>query len=163
MLPLRKGVTGANGPTKPRCEALCRGLHGTGVLTAATGRTGNTRNAGSPYVHKGRVKAFLKKNPSAKKAEELLSLSRNQLRIMTRLLTGHCHLKGHLFQLRLITSPKRDRCMQASESSLTGSLLLLRLWPHYDSGSWVVILWNQVTMRTSLLAGYCTLFKVQGC
>lgn len=109
-------ITGANGPTKPRCEALCTGLHGTGVLTAGTGRTGNTRNAGSSYVHKGGVKAFLK-NPLQKKAEELLSLSRNQLRIMTRLLTGHCHLKGHLFQQRLVTSPRCDRCMQASETA----------------------------------------------
>jgi hypothetical protein len=39
-----------------------------------------------------KVKSFLK-NPSVRKAGELLSLSRNQLRIMTELLTGHCHLK----------------------------------------------------------------------
>jgi len=37
--------------------------------------------------------------PSAKKGGELLKLSRNQLRIMTGLLTVHCHLKGHLFKL----------------------------------------------------------------
>jgi hypothetical protein len=42
------------------------------------------------------AKAFLKK-PSSKKAGKLLSLNRNQLRIMTGLLTGHCHLKGQLF------------------------------------------------------------------
>jgi hypothetical protein len=40
------------------------------------------------------AEGFLKK-PSAKKSLELLSLSRNQLRIMTGLLTGHCNLKGH--------------------------------------------------------------------
>jgi hypothetical protein len=55
--------------------------------------------------------AFLKK-PSAKKAGELLSLNRNQLRIMTGLLTGHCHLKGQLFQMGLLNSPKCDRCKQ---------------------------------------------------
>jgi hypothetical protein len=48
-------------------------------------------------IHRQRQgKAFFKK-PSVKKAGELLGLSRNQLIIMTGLLTGHCHLKGHLF------------------------------------------------------------------
>ena len=28
---------------------------------------------------------------------------------------------------------------------------------------WVVILWHQVTLKTSLSARYCTLFKVQDC
>jgi hypothetical protein len=60
------------------------------------------------------AKGFLKK-PSAKKAE-LLNLSKNQLRIMTTgLLTGHCHLKGHLFKLGLVKSPECNRCKQASE------------------------------------------------
>jgi len=44
------------------------------------------------------AKGFLK-NPSVERAGELLSLSRNQLRIMTGLLTGHCHLRGQLFKL----------------------------------------------------------------
>jgi hypothetical protein len=72
------------------------------------------RSNGSPYVDKGRVRAFFKK-PSVKKAGELLSLSRNQLRIMTGLLTGHCHLKGHLFKIGLVYSPECDRCKQASK------------------------------------------------
>jgi hypothetical protein len=59
---------------------------------SGSGRPGNTRSTGSPYVNKGRQRAFLKK-PSAKKTGELLNLSRNQLRTMTGLLTGHCHLK----------------------------------------------------------------------
>jgi hypothetical protein len=62
------------------------------------------------------AKGFLKR-PSAKRAGELLSLSRNQLRILTGLLTGHCHLKGHLFKLGLVNSPKCDRCKQASETA----------------------------------------------
>jgi hypothetical protein len=41
---------------------------------------------------------FLKR-PSPTKAGEILNLSVNQLRIITMLLTGHCHLKGHLFKL----------------------------------------------------------------
>jgi ribonuclease HI len=40
---------------------------------------------------------FLKR-PSARRAGELLSLNRNQLRIVTGLFTGHCHLKGRLFK-----------------------------------------------------------------
>ena len=48
------------------------------------------------------AKGFLKRTP-AKRAGELLNLSRNQLRMMTGLLTGHCHLKGHLFKLGLVT------------------------------------------------------------
>jgi hypothetical protein len=50
-------------------------------------------------------------------AGELLNLSRNQLRIMTGLLTGHCHLKGHLFKLGLVNSPECNRCKQASETA----------------------------------------------
>jgi hypothetical protein len=52
-----------------------------------------------------------------KKADELLNLSRNQLRTMTGLLRGHFHLKGHLFKLKLVKSPKCDRCLQASETA----------------------------------------------
>jgi hypothetical protein len=36
---------------------------------------------------------------------------------MTGLLTGHCHLKGHLFKLGLVNSPKCNRCKQASETA----------------------------------------------
>lgn len=35
------------------------------------------------------------KRPSAKRAGESFNLSKNQLRIMTGLQTGHCPLKGH--------------------------------------------------------------------
>jgi hypothetical protein len=54
---------------------------------------------------------------SARTARELLSLSRNQLRILTGLFTGHCHLKGHLFKLGLVDRPECDRCKQASETA----------------------------------------------
>jgi len=39
----------------------------------------------------------------------------------------------------------------------------LRLWPHYDWGTRVVRFWKQMTLRTYLSAGYCTLFAVLGC
>jgi len=34
---------------------------------------------------------------------------------MTGLLTGHCHLKGHLFKTGLVYSPECDRGKQASK------------------------------------------------
>jgi hypothetical protein len=34
---------------------------------------------------------------------------------MTKLLTGKCHLKGHLFKLGLVNSPECNRYKQASE------------------------------------------------
>jgi hypothetical protein len=54
---------------------------------------------------------------TCKKGGELVNLSRNQLRIMTGLLIGHCHLKGHLFNLGLVNSLEYDRCKQASETA----------------------------------------------
>jgi hypothetical protein len=74
------------------------------------------------------AKDFLKK-PSAKNAWELLNLSRSQLRIMTGLLTGHCHLKGHLLKLGLVNSLECDRCKQASEQPQT-LFVTVRLWTH---------------------------------
>jgi hypothetical protein len=50
-----------------------------------------------------KAKSFLK-NPSVRKAGEMLSLNRNQLRIMTGLLTGQCHLTGYLFKLGMVNS-----------------------------------------------------------
>jgi hypothetical protein len=73
------------------------------------------------------AKGFLKK-PSAKKVGELLNLSRNQLRIMTRLLTGHCHLKGHPFKMGLVNIPECESCKQASETA--SHVVTVRLWPH---------------------------------
>jgi hypothetical protein len=33
------------------------------------------------------------------------------------LLTGHCHLKGHLFKLGLTDDPTCERCLQKDESA----------------------------------------------
>jgi hypothetical protein len=63
------------------------------------------------------AKGFFKKPSAKKKVCELLNLSRNQLRILTWLLTGHCHLKGHVFNLGLVNRPKRDRCEQTTETA----------------------------------------------
>jgi hypothetical protein len=50
---------------------------------------------------------------SAKKAGGLLNLSRKWLNIMTRLLTGHCPLKGYLFKFGLVDRCVCGRCKQA--------------------------------------------------
>lgn len=42
-------------------------------------------------------------------------MNRNQLRIITGSLRGHCHLKGHLFKPGLLGSPACYKFKQASE------------------------------------------------
>jgi hypothetical protein len=54
---------------------------------------------------------------SAKRAKELLKLDRNQLRWVVGLLTGHCHLKGHLFKLGLGDCPTCERCHEKDETA----------------------------------------------
>jgi hypothetical protein len=66
-------------------------------------------------VKKGSLRAFLE-NP-LKENWGIAQSEEKQLRIMMGLLTGHCHLKGHLFKLGLIKSPKSDCCIQASETA----------------------------------------------
>jgi hypothetical protein len=44
-------------------------------------------------------------------------LNRNQLRWVTGLLTGHCHLKGHLFKMGLTESPTCEWCLEKDESA----------------------------------------------
>jgi hypothetical protein len=47
-----------------------------------------------------RPRAFLK--TLTNKAGELLSMIKNQQRIMVGMLTGHCQLSGHIFELGLV-------------------------------------------------------------
>jgi hypothetical protein len=68
-------------------------------------------------IHTQRQAKGILKRPSAKTMRKLLDLSRNQVRIMTGLLTGHCHLKEHHLKLRLVDSLVCDRCKQASETA----------------------------------------------
>jgi hypothetical protein len=49
--------------------------------------------------------------------KELLKLDRNQLRWVVGLLTGHCHLKGHLFKLGLSNCPTCERCQEEDETA----------------------------------------------
>jgi len=62
-------------------------------------------------VDKTQAKGLLKR-PSAKGAEELPSMSQNQLTILLWLFAGHCHVNGHLLTLGLVGNPSCDRCKQ---------------------------------------------------
>jgi len=53
--------------------------------------------------------------PSSKQAGELCNLSRKQPK--NGMLTGHFHLKGHLFKLGLVDGPQCNTCKQASETA----------------------------------------------
>jgi hypothetical protein len=54
--------------------------------------------------------------PSARRTKDLLKRDREQLRWVVGLFTGHCHLKGHLFQLRLTDDPICEMCLEEEES-----------------------------------------------
>jgi hypothetical protein len=55
--------------------------------------------------------------PSAKRTKDLLKLNRDQLRWVVGLLTGHCHLKGHLFKMGLTDDPTCERFLEEVESA----------------------------------------------
>jgi hypothetical protein len=50
--------------------------------------------------------------------QDLLRPNRDQLRWVVGLLTGHCHLKGHLSKLGLTADPNCERCLEDDESSI---------------------------------------------
>jgi hypothetical protein len=62
------------------------------------------------------AKGFLH-GPSVRRTKELLKLNTNQLRWVTGLLTGHCHLKGHLFKMGLTESRICERFPEKDESA----------------------------------------------
>jgi hypothetical protein len=49
--------------------------------------------------------------------KDLLKLNIDQLRWVVGLITGHCHLKGHLFKLGLTDDPICERCLEDDESA----------------------------------------------
>jgi hypothetical protein len=55
--------------------------------------------------------------PSANKPRELLDLNRDQLWWVVGLLTRNCHLKGHLFKLRLTNVPSAKGAQKKEESA----------------------------------------------
>jgi hypothetical protein len=54
---------------------------------------------------------------SARSTKDLLRFNRDQLRWEVGLLTGHCHLKEHLFKLGLINDTICERCQEEDESA----------------------------------------------
>jgi hypothetical protein len=55
--------------------------------------------------------------PSARRMKDLLKLNRDQLRWVVGLLTGHCHLKGHLFKFGLTDDTICKRFLEEDESA----------------------------------------------
>jgi hypothetical protein len=55
--------------------------------------------------------------PSTRRKKDLLRLNRDQLRWVVGLLTGHCHLKGHLFKSGLINDRICEKCQDQDESA----------------------------------------------
>jgi hypothetical protein len=82
---------------------------------------------GSPYVGRGRLRAFLKtlyeKRWRISQSEQKPAKNNDK--------QAHRHLKGHLFKLGLVNSPEHDRHKQTSEMAST-FFVTVRLWPHYE-------------------------------
>jgi hypothetical protein len=55
--------------------------------------------------------------PSARRTKKLLQINRNHLWWVIGLLTGHCHLTGHLFKIGLMDRPVCERCLEKDESA----------------------------------------------
>jgi hypothetical protein len=55
--------------------------------------------------------------PSVRRTKELLKVNRNQLWWVTGLLSGHCHLKGHVFKIRLTNILICERCLEKDKSA----------------------------------------------
>lgn len=62
-------------------------------------------------------KAFLDK-PTSNRAKNLLNMSRTKLRIMTGLITGHCRLNKHLYNMGLKTDPTCRGCLEEEETPI---------------------------------------------
>ena len=65
---------------------------------------------GSQFTNNGKLRSFSKEG-------KLLNLRSNQLRIMTQLITGNCHLKRHLLKIGLVDSPGCGRYRQVFETA----------------------------------------------
>jgi hypothetical protein len=99
------------------------------VRQAIRGWMNKNENTGSLFMHKSRLRAFLE-DPLLKESGELLSSNRHQVRIIMGLLTAHCHLKGHVFKLGLVTVPSATDANRHLEQPHT-FFVAVRLWSHY--------------------------------
>jgi hypothetical protein len=71
-----------------------------------------------------------------------LKWNRDQVRWVVGLLTGHCHLKRHLFKLELTDDPTCEWCLEKDESTRH---ILCDCESIKISSPGPVFLWNQVT------------------
>lgn len=55
---------------------------------------------------------------SVQRTKELLALHRNEARIITKLFTGHCHLRRHLHLIGIANRPTCRRCQDGDETPL---------------------------------------------
>jgi hypothetical protein len=97
------------------------------------------------------AKGFIS-GPSARRMKDLSELNRDQLRWVAGLLTGHCHLKGHLSKLGLTDAPTCERCLQEDESAT--HYVRDREAIAHDFITWASSLWNQVTFMTPPYLGF---------
>ena len=77
------------------------------------------------------------------------------------LLIGQCYLNRHLLKLGLADSPRRG----TSKRAIGAVSHIPCEWDfsHMKLSTWIIILWNQVTLRKSPIAAYCTSFRIWGC
>jgi hypothetical protein len=94
-----------------------RSLRGTYRLHLQGRRINQARNQPESRWQDGGDMFLRNVGPSARRTKDLLRLNRDQLRCVVGLLTGHCHLKGHLFKLGLINDPICERCQEEDESA----------------------------------------------
>jgi hypothetical protein len=73
----------------------------------------NRKEYGESVTGLTQVKGLIQ-GPRARRTKDLLKLNRDQLRWVVGLLTGHCHLKGHLFKLGLTDD---SICLEEDESA----------------------------------------------
>jgi hypothetical protein len=80
------------------------------------------------YMNSGHRK-YWKSTPghSAIKTRELFGINRNHLRHVMGLLAGHCHMKGHLFELELVNSSSCKRCQKEGETASHILRVIVRL------------------------------------
>jgi hypothetical protein len=75
-------------------------------------------------------------------------LSRFQIREVTGLLTGHCHLWGCMFELGKVNNPICRRCYQAAEQPCM-SFVIVWPWLNYGFAIWAGTSWTQVIVMGS--------------
>lgn len=111
----------------------------------------------SPFMDKNKERAVLKHLLLTK-----LNFSINRLEIVTGLLTGHRHLKGHVHKLGLVNGPECDVCKEAYEVAShvlcdCETLATLR-FRHLDKH-----FMKPVNLEEISISRILHLFKVRGC